>query len=88
MRFHSALALGSIATLSTLLLLDLKWDLNNDGVDDNVLHHPRRLRLGRGMDCPLQASTRGGTLTAPSEARITLAVSIRLRFRQGRGNRK
>ena len=47
-------------TLSTLLLLDLKCDLNNNDVDDNTYYPPRSLRLGGEMDRPLQASARGG----------------------------
>ena len=60
MTFFSALRLGSIVTLPTLLLLDLECGLGNDDVDDDMQHPPRHLQLGRGMDHPLQDSTRGG----------------------------
>ena len=54
MIFCSALALGAIVTISTLLLLD------NDDVDDDAQHPHRHFLLGRGMDCPLQDSARRG----------------------------
>ena len=58
--FRSASALGLITMLLTLILLDLKCDLDNDGVDENVHYPLYSLRLGRGMDYTLQASIRGG----------------------------
>ena len=58
MVFRSPLAIGSIATLSTLLLLKLKWDLDDN--DNDARHNHHFLQLGRGMDHPLQASARGG----------------------------
>ena len=54
MRFRSDSVLGSIATMSSLLLLDLKYNLDNDDVDENMKYPPHCLRLGRGMDNPLQ----------------------------------
>ena len=57
-RFCSASALVSITTKSTLPLINLKWDLNDD--DKDVQHPPCCLRLGRGNNLPLQASNRGG----------------------------
>ena len=46
--------------LSTLLLLDLEYDLNNNDVDEDEHHPPCCLILGIGMDHPLQDSARGG----------------------------
>ena len=61
MIFCSALALGAIATISTLLLLDLECNPDNDDVDDDAQHPHRHFLLGRGMDCPLQDSARRGS---------------------------
>ena len=88
MRFISASALGLIATLSTLLLLDLECDLDTDGVDDNMQNTPRHLKLGRVMDFPIQYSARGGGASelVLAEGR-TPYVSTRFSFCQGQVKR-
>ena len=52
--FCSTLSLGLIATQSTLLILDLEFDLINDENDARYTHS--YLRLGRGIYRPLQVS--------------------------------
>ena len=56
--FSSSSALALIATQYTLLVIDLKFNLDND--EKNAGHTYCRLLLGGGIDHPLQASARGG----------------------------
>ena len=53
-KIRSDLALGSIATLLTLLLLFLECNLDKDGGDDDVQHCPSPSQLGRRIYHPLQ----------------------------------
>ena len=63
-RFRSTSLLGLIAILSTLLLLDVKCGLDNNDVDDDAQNPPHRLQVRRGMDSPLQDSTRGDVVVS------------------------
>ena len=58
-RFSSTSALGSIVTQSTLLLLNILLDFNNDS--DKAQHPPRCFRLGRGKDWNFKDYARGGS---------------------------
>ena len=54
--FCSALSIGSIVTHYTLLLLDLKYDLNDDG----VRHTHHNSLLWREIYLPLKLPPGGG----------------------------
>ena len=56
--FSFAWELWLITTQSTLILLDLEYNLYNDYYSVN--HHPRCFQFGRGTDFPLQGSAKRG----------------------------
>ena len=56
--FSFAWELWLITTQSTLILLDLEYNLYNDYY--SVHHHPRCFQFGRGTDFPLQVSAKRG----------------------------